>query len=155
MAFRPTLLSNALVIHDPILRFSVSEIHSLVPRIPPCSDGFSTKYCGAMVSRSSSLSASVLVPISSSSSAMGKGDRLHKSAISFHRPLAMGCSMEWRSSAANFSSFDKASAGAKAPFASTRSSTWRGENVARMSLSNCNSRSKSIAPIFNFTHLNP
>ena len=115
MAFKPTFDSNAEVIHHPTFLFSASSIHSRQPENPPCSEGFSTMYCGWSASNSLRFASRLQCPISSSSKAMGKGETEVSPAISSHCPARMGCSMECKSSSANRFSLSKASAGAKSP----------------------------------------
>ena len=84
MAFKPTLLSRALVIHEPMPRSFAIRIHSLEPVMPPCNDGFKMMYCGRMVSSRCSFLDTLFTPISSSSRAMGSGVFLHSWAMSGH-----------------------------------------------------------------------
>ena len=155
MAFKPTFDSNAEVIHHPTFLFSASSIHSRQPENPPCSEGFSTMYCGWSASNSLRFASRLQCPISSSSKAMGKGETEVSPAISSHCPARMGCSMECKSSSANRFSLSKASAGAKAPLASTRSSTSRAGKCRRMKRNKSSSSSKPMAPIFNLTQRKP
>ena len=154
-AFSPTLLSSALVIHEPMPLSSASLIHSSVPCIPPWSDGLSMMYCGFMKSSSWVFMSLAFTPMSSSSSAMGSGVSRHSFAISFHWRCLIGCSMECMSYLASCSSLSAALSGVKPPLASTRSSMLSLPKRFLMCLISSSSWLKSIAPIFSLTHANP
>jgi len=155
MAFSPIFDSNAEVIHQPIFCCSASSIHSCPPLIPPCKDGFSMIYCGRITDKSSFFLSIVLMPISSSSKAIGKGVSEVSRAISSHCPARIGCSMECRSSSASRCNLFRASSGEKAPFASTRNSISLAEKCARICFNKASSSSKLIAPIFNLIQRKP
>ena len=108
-----------------------------------------------MVSSNSIFRSRRLMPISSSSSAMGKGVAAQSRAISSHCPARMGCSMEWSWNSERRCNFSRASVGEKAPLASTRSSIWVGVKCRRMCASSSSSFSKSMAPILSLMQRKP
>ena len=67
----------------------------------------------------------------------------------------MGCSIEWIPNLDSASIRVRASAGEKAPLASSLSSRLSALNRLRISLSNSSSLSKPIPPILSFTQRNP
>ena len=130
-------------------------IHSSQPLSPPWREGLRTRYCGRMVASSCALSSQALMPMSSSSSAMGIGDVWQSLAISCHCPARMGCSMLWIWKGARRWSFAIASSGWKAPLASTRSWMRSGPYFLRRAQSSSSSLSKSSAPIFTLIQRKP
>ena len=167
MALSPILLSRAEVIHEPMPRSRASRIHSSLPLIPPCNDGFRIMYCGRMVSRSMIFSSTSFTPMSSSSRAIGKGVSRQRRAIATHLPSlfflswkpdldgGMGCSIEWMSYFASCSSLSIAFSIVNPPLASTRSSICSFVKCLRICCIRAISLSQSIAPIFSFTQWKP
>ena len=93
MAFNPILLSNALVIHQPILRASANFIQSSDAEKPPNKLGFKIIYCGCISSSRAVCSVASNTPINSSSKAMGIGVCAHSFCMALTCPAAMGCSI--------------------------------------------------------------
>ena len=141
--------------HRPIFLASAKRSHSAHPLKPPCSEGLRMMYCGQIISSSASFSFIRFTPINSSSKAIGIGDFSHKSLIASHCPARIGCSILWIPKGASRCKRSSAWAGGNAPFASNRSSTCAGVYRSRRLRISESSRSKSIAPIFNFTQPNP
>ena len=138
-----------------MLRCLANSTHSRVPLMPPCRVGFMTKYWGRMVSNRRHLSSVLVTPISSSSKAMSMGEASQSLAISSHCPWRMGCSIECIPYSASLSSLPRASLGAKAPFASRRSSMSLGLKRSRRARTMASSCSKPMPPIFSLTHEKP
>src|SRR5690606_7017511 len=100
-AFRPMLLSNALVIRHPMPRALARSIHSREAAQPPTRLGLITMYDGRTWSSRSAFSSMVLRPIRSSSRAMGSGLFAQSSLMASYSPGPMGCSMLSTSSSAS------------------------------------------------------
>ena len=64
-------------------KLSAMAIHSSEPENPPTKAGFRMMYCGLIVSKSFFFSSKSIMPISSSSKAIGVGVSAHNLAISF------------------------------------------------------------------------